>query len=59
MDPLTVDSDYQFLEVTELHLKRQCNGDIRRIFLTDAGDAQFFYYDRQKEKLFLVSQILE
>jgi hypothetical protein len=53
------DSDFQFQEVTELYLKQLCNGDIRRPFMTDAGDVQSFYYDRQKEKLFLVSQIVE
>jgi hypothetical protein len=53
------DSNFQFQEVTELYLKQLRTGDIRRPFLTDAGDDQFFYFDTQKEKLFLISQILE
>jgi hypothetical protein len=52
------DSDYQFQEVTDQYLKQLSNGEIRRQFLTDAGDEQFFFYDRQKEKLYLISQIL-
>jgi len=53
------ESDFQFQEVTELYLEQVRKGDIRRQFLTQAGDAQFFYFDGQKERLFLISHILE
>jgi len=52
------ESDFQFQEVTELFLNLVRNDQIGRQFLTESGDDQFFYYDRQKRKLFLISQIL-
>ncbi len=53
------ESDFQFLEVTDLFLNQVRNNEYRRQFLTEADDDQFFYYDRQKERLFLICQILD
>lgn len=53
------DSHFQFQEVTEQYLKQLRNGDIKRPFSTENGEDQFFYYDGKKEKLFLISQILD
>lgn len=56
---LVNESDYHLQEVTEQFLKQVSNDEIRKQFFTETGDVQFFYFDRQKEKLFLVNQILD
>jgi len=51
------DSDFQFQQITEQFLQQVCSNDILKQFLTETGDDQFFYYDTQKEKLFLASHM--
>lgn len=47
---------FDFLEVNKEYLERLKRRDFRRIFLTDEGEDQFFYYDDKKDKLFLASR---
>jgi len=56
---LVNEKTFQWLEFDKEYLEKIRNGDIRRQFLTNEGDEQYFYFDDGKAKLFLISQILD
>lgn len=50
------DQGFDFLEVNKEYLERLKRRDFRRLFLTDDGEDQFFYFDDKQNRLFLASR---